>query len=231
MSSRYRKKQVEVEAVQWTGDEESAREIEQWSNGAVAYTVGDFTNVLAFDLRGGQPVSAHKGHWIVLGHRFEDEYYPLTADQFKATYEPAGQERGELEGQEDDGAPYSSVPWPDVYLIRRPGQFPYQHAGTKGLAVAYLRRDAECSPDEPPSEYERYVPASAQPVLDVEGLRGKLLSQAERFEADAAEVSENPTIASVKRIQAETIRSALATALSDLEGSRESMALEEKGSG
>lgn len=36
---------------------------------------------------------------------------------------------------------------------------------------------------------------------------------AERFEREAAEVSENPTIALVKRIQAETIRTVLRDAL------------------
>lgn len=67
---------------------------------------------------------------------------------------------------EEDLAPYSSVPWPEAFLIRRPGAFPYQHAATRALAEAYLRKDAERAPEEPPSEYRRYLPEPSQPLSE-----------------------------------------------------------------
>lgn len=105
MTKRFRKKPdtTEVEAVQWDGSEESAREIEAWSEGAMFLRDDDpdYAAVLAYDTMRGQPRCAYVGHWIVRGHQFEDEYSSLSSDEFEANYEPAdqGQGGGGLEGR------------------------------------------------------------------------------------------------------------------------------------
>jgi hypothetical protein len=77
---RYRKKQVEVEAVQWTG--ENREEVEAFAGGSVLLRDGAALHHL----------EAIRGDWIVRS----DEGVPrvVPAERFQATYEPV--EEGEL---------------------------------------------------------------------------------------------------------------------------------------
>jgi hypothetical protein len=66
----------------------------------------------------------------------------------------------------------------------------------------------------PYDETTRTMLEAAYPHL-LAAFEKPLLDQAQRFDDEAAEVNENPTIGAVKRIQAETIRTALASIDSD----------------
>lgn len=80
---RYRKKPVEVEAVQWDGSHERQARIVTWSQGAVS---GWFDEVyyLAIETLEGT-MRAEVGDWIIRG--VAGEFYPCKPDVFEATYE------------------------------------------------------------------------------------------------------------------------------------------------
>ena len=78
--ARYRKKPVEVDAVQWTGT--NVREVQAFASGdKIQY--GDGLLVIS-TLEGD--ARASPGDWIIRGIR--GEYYPCKPDIFTATYEP-----------------------------------------------------------------------------------------------------------------------------------------------
>lgn len=100
---RFRKKPVEVEAMQWDGTCASVREICEWARSHpdplapdepwVDYTYqrsGDgelvVNEVQCHTLEG--PLNVSAGDWIING--VAGEFYPCKPDIFEATYEPVG---------------------------------------------------------------------------------------------------------------------------------------------
>lgn len=80
---RYRKKPVEIEAVQWTG--ENLEEIEGFAKGALVHRGP--VNIAISTLEG--LMRASKGDYIIKG--IAGEFYPCKPDIFKATYEEVEQ--------------------------------------------------------------------------------------------------------------------------------------------
>lgn len=86
---KFRKKPVEVEAVQWDGTDTVLDLIERWAGAApgpedvgVAVSMGDlFVGTLEGEMR------ASPGDWIIRG--VAGEIYPCKPDIFAKTYEPA----------------------------------------------------------------------------------------------------------------------------------------------
>jgi hypothetical protein len=76
---KYRKKPVEIEAVQWTG--ENFVEITDWA-GDVWGRSGKL--LVIHTLEG--TMSAQPGDWIIRG--VQGEFYPCKPDIFDQTYEP-----------------------------------------------------------------------------------------------------------------------------------------------
>ena len=88
---RYRKKPVEIEAVQWTG--ENLEEIKVFVGKSLTYDIID----TAWEVGKGKPyvlmkiktlegdMIASEGDYIIKG--ISDEFYPCKPDIFKATYE------------------------------------------------------------------------------------------------------------------------------------------------
>ena len=79
---RYRKRPVEVEAVEWTGDNWATMLDFVVGRGGVAHTDGP---VLVIRTLEGDMLAA-PGDWIVCG--VEGEFYPVKPSIFSATYEP-----------------------------------------------------------------------------------------------------------------------------------------------
>lgn len=79
----FRKRPVEVEAVQWDGTAEGARPIIEWIGPAARHT--DYTGpaILVQTLEGS--MTARSGDWIIKG--VKGEFYPCKPDIFAATYE------------------------------------------------------------------------------------------------------------------------------------------------
>ena len=75
---KYRKKPVEVEAVQWTL--ENAREVIRFL-GCVEFQ----DEIIEISTPEGK-IYGNLGDWIVRG--IQGEYYPVKPDIFEATYEP-----------------------------------------------------------------------------------------------------------------------------------------------
>lgn len=79
--TKYRKKPIEVEAVQWTGENED--EVREFSPAAhIDAALG--VTCLAIDTLEGR-MMAHHGDWIIKGGA--GEFYPCKPDIFRATYE------------------------------------------------------------------------------------------------------------------------------------------------
>lgn len=93
-ASRYRKKPVEIEAMQWDGTAEGATPIINWmlENGGTAryWHAGEWDDgapeaaYLSIDTLEGRML-AGKGDWVIRG--VQDEFYPCKPDIFAATYE------------------------------------------------------------------------------------------------------------------------------------------------
>ena len=90
MSGRYRKKPVEIEAVQWAGEEAGALAIIEWIEavgGGKAYlqavSLMHTPNIIIETLEGN--MAAQPGDWIIRG--VKGEFYPCKPDIFDATYE------------------------------------------------------------------------------------------------------------------------------------------------
>lgn len=85
MPSRYRKRPVVIDAVQYTGDTDALdRWLDQWhgeADGPHMWADGDA--VVIGTLEGDMTASV--GDWIIRG--VQGEFYPCKSDIFKATYE------------------------------------------------------------------------------------------------------------------------------------------------
>ena len=82
---KFRKKQVIIEAVQWTGDNVS--EILDFVNHLdirLSNNENGGTELYINTLEGS--MHASKGDWIIKGER--DEFYPCKPDIFELTYDP-----------------------------------------------------------------------------------------------------------------------------------------------
>jgi len=79
---RFRKKPVVINAVQWTGNNQS--EIEEFCP-AIRYAEAAHGNPVIETLEGFHTASV--GDWIIKG--VEGEFYSCRPDIFAATYEPA----------------------------------------------------------------------------------------------------------------------------------------------
>lgn len=80
--AKYRKKPVEVEAVQWTGENDD--EISIFAGGKVLFMWFAKRRVLLVETIDGA-TRAHVGDWIIKG--LNDEIYPCKPDIFEKTYE------------------------------------------------------------------------------------------------------------------------------------------------
>lgn len=86
----FRKKPIEIQAVQWTGDNE--REIREWCGpsmfGALPLAVHRDPEITAevLDTLHSTWVGVKTGQWIVRG--VKGEYYPIAEDVLAETYEP-----------------------------------------------------------------------------------------------------------------------------------------------
>jgi hypothetical protein len=96
---RFRKKPVEVEAVQWTGD--NADEIKAFvgvrDNGECRFLTPDeitgaWTEAHVYDELHDTWVTVYTGQWVIKG--VKGEFYPCAEDVFAETYEPV-EARGE----------------------------------------------------------------------------------------------------------------------------------------
>jgi hypothetical protein len=96
--ARFRKKPVEVDAMQWDGTALGATTVIDWilSNGSTASyicsnpelcaeTDGDTPHVIQIRTLEGT-MSADLGDWVIRG--VKGEFYPCKPDIFEATYEP-----------------------------------------------------------------------------------------------------------------------------------------------
>lgn len=84
--SRFRKKPVVIEAIQWTG--ENAEAVQFFLKNGHEHSPRGWVNGRYVDI--GTPVGmmvASEGDWIIRG--IQGEFYPCKPDIFAATYEPA----------------------------------------------------------------------------------------------------------------------------------------------
>lgn len=81
--TRFRKRPVEVEAVQWTGG--NVEDVRAFGGDDIGYHHST-TGTLYIETMEGT-MKALPGDWIIRG--VQGEYYPCRPDIFKATYEPA----------------------------------------------------------------------------------------------------------------------------------------------
>ena len=93
---KFRKKPVEIQAVQWTGD--NAEEIKAFvgykDTGECRFLTpdefpGDWTLPHVWDELHATWVGVNDRDWIIKG--IQGEFYPCRVDVFAATYEPAGE--------------------------------------------------------------------------------------------------------------------------------------------
>jgi hypothetical protein len=123
---KFRKKPVEIEAMQWHGTAAGATPIIDWvlSNGGTARyhcthdmgcDDGPAGHTLAIDTLEGT-MQSRAGDWIIRG--VQGEFYPCKPDIFEQTYEPAGKPLSAVlglevrviaEGDEHDGPILGSV--------------------------------------------------------------------------------------------------------------------------
>ena len=96
---RYRKKPVEIDAMQWDGTAEGSTPIIEWirgHGGTAGYmcsdrvrcteTDGDCPHTIQISTLEGAML-ANLGDWVIRG--VQGEFYPCKPDIFTATYEPA----------------------------------------------------------------------------------------------------------------------------------------------
>jgi len=80
--SKYRKKPIVIEAMQWDGTPDSTLEIIEWSIGQVALSRNEsLLEVLTLE----GLTQANIGDWIIRGTH--DEFYPCKPDIFERVYE------------------------------------------------------------------------------------------------------------------------------------------------
>ena len=80
---RFRKKPVEIEAIQWTGG--NADEIELFVGDSYETWLPTTEQIEIRTLEG--PITASRGDWVIKG--VQGEFYPCKPDIFAATYEAA----------------------------------------------------------------------------------------------------------------------------------------------
>lgn len=101
---RFRKRPVEVEAIQWTGDNYPAVNHFAASHFAVldeqdrANCDDPEATAQVFDVLHSTWILVYTGDWIIRG--IQGEHYPCRADVFETTYEPV-KDRGRGMGPED----------------------------------------------------------------------------------------------------------------------------------
>lgn len=112
MSTRFRKLPVEVEAVQWTG--ENAAEMRAFAPGkwetVASEDRADDPEITAqvYDKLHSTWVGMRTGHWVIKG--LAGEFYPCNPDVFAATYEAAGgSDASQAEGFAPRRAPESPI--------------------------------------------------------------------------------------------------------------------------
>ena len=83
---KFRKKPVVIEAIQFVGGIDSAKEIQDWAKKYELYIVWfiHYDSLSINTLEGS--MSAEPGDWVIKG--VKDEFYPCKSDIFEATYEP-----------------------------------------------------------------------------------------------------------------------------------------------
>jgi hypothetical protein len=97
MSTRFRKKPVEIEAVQWTGDNED--ELHTFTAGQFYATDDDDransedpeATASVFDVLHSTWVLVYTGQWVIRG--VKGEFYPIAEDVLAETYERIGESR------------------------------------------------------------------------------------------------------------------------------------------
>jgi len=87
---KFRTKQFEIEAVQFTG--KNPEEVSEFTNGKfhLVFPVTDETDeivAVVFDKLHDTNVGVKAGQWIIRG--MKGEYYPCDPEVFEAKYEPA----------------------------------------------------------------------------------------------------------------------------------------------
>lgn len=109
---KFRKKPVEIEAMQFDGSFESYMAIAEWakSHGSLNIRIREYgedeqdhTHVVVNTLEGA--MRGEPGDWIIRG--VQGEFYPCKPDIFEATYEPA-EARCEGCGEPDPDGPTDS---------------------------------------------------------------------------------------------------------------------------
>lgn len=85
-SHPYRKKPVEIQAMNWDGTPEGATPVINWilSNGGTARFSCSQPHIIAIDTLEGS-MHASPGDWIIQG--VQGEFYPCKPDIFAATYD------------------------------------------------------------------------------------------------------------------------------------------------
>lgn len=79
--AKFKKKPVEIEAIQWDGTENSSHEILRFCDTATWHVLG---NIMMIDtLEGTLQVSVND--WVIKG--VKGEFYPCKPDIFKLTYD------------------------------------------------------------------------------------------------------------------------------------------------
>ena len=90
---RFRKRPVEIDAMQWDGSREAIDACCQWVNAGAEEPILDYIFFGSNDVKDVQIatlegyMSVSPGDWIIKG--VQGEFYPCKPDIFKATYEPA----------------------------------------------------------------------------------------------------------------------------------------------
>jgi hypothetical protein len=85
----FRKKPVQVEAMQWTGSNEA--ELVEFTDGRfIAIDPADFTHAegitaRVYDVLHSTWVGLHTGQWVIKG--IAGEFYPIAEDVLRETYE------------------------------------------------------------------------------------------------------------------------------------------------
>jgi hypothetical protein len=97
--SRFRKRPVEVDAMQWLGGAVAAGPVIDWvlaTGGTARYHEPDYmgrAEGIWINTLDEGTMNASPGDWIIRG--VEGEFYPCKPDIFEATYEPAPPEIGQ----------------------------------------------------------------------------------------------------------------------------------------
>lgn len=84
--SKFRKKPVEIEAIQFIGTSENFKEIQKLNPDIIWYTVHNFLNIPTPE----GMMTARLNDWIIQG--VKGETYPCKPDVFEQTYEKLGPE-------------------------------------------------------------------------------------------------------------------------------------------